>query len=100
MKKILLAIVLIICIFMFTGCSSHKVTEDSNQFGYFIKLASYEDSGDLTTFMYDPITKVIYVKISGGYLAGISVYYTMINGKPEVAIYGVNWLENNLMGAY
>ena len=97
MKKILIAIVLIICIFMFTSCSSYKVTEDSNEYGYFIKIISYKDTDALTTLMYDPITKIIYIKISAGYHAGISVYYTMIDGKPEIAIYGVNWTEADLM---
>ena len=96
MKKILLALVLIVCIFIFTGCS-RKVTEDSNEYGYFIKITSYNDPGEWTTLMYDPVTKVIYVKISGAYQAGLSVYYTMINGKPEIAIYGVNWIEADLM---
>ena len=97
MKKILIALVLIICIFMFTGCSSRKVTEDSNEYGYFIKITAYKDTDARTTFMYDPITKIIYVKISAGYHAGISVYYTIVNGQPEVAIYGVNWTEADLM---
>ena len=51
----------------------------------------------MTTFMYDPITKIVYVKISGGYHAGISVYYTIVDGQPEVAVYGVNWTEVDLM---
>ncbi len=100
MKKILIVLVLIICIFMFTGCSSRKVIEDSNAYGYFVKITTYNDADEWTTLMYDPITKIIYVKISGGYRAGISVYYTMVDGKPEVAIYGVNWIEANLIGVY
>ena len=97
MKKILLALVLIICIFMFTGCSSHKATEDSHDYGYFIEITDYNVPGGWTTFMYDPITKIVYVKISGGYHAGISVYYTIVNGQPEIAIYRVNWTEADLM---
>ena len=96
MKKILIAFVLIICVFMFTGCSSRHVNEDSNEYGYFVKITSYNDPGEWTTFMYDPITKIIYVKISGGYHAGISVYYTIVDGQPEVAVYGVNWTEADL----
>lgn len=95
MKKVLIALVLIICIFMFAGCS-HMATEDSNEHGYFVQITSYNEPGAWTTLMYDPVTKVIYVKISGAYHAGISVYYTMINGKPEIAIYGVNWTEADL----
>lgn len=97
MKKILLALVLIICIFMFAGCS-HMATEDSHDYGYFIEITQYNVPGGWTTFMYDPVTKIIYVKISGGYHAGISVYYTIVDGQPEVAVYGVNWTEADLMG--
>lgn len=96
MKKILIALVLIICIFMFAGCS-RMITEDSDEYGYFIKITAYNEPGAWTTLMYDPVTKVIYVKISGAYQAGLSVYYTMIDGKPEIAIYGVNWTEADLM---
>lgn len=100
MKKILIALVLIACIFMLTGCLSHPATEDSNEYGYFVKITSYNDPGEWTTLMYDPVTKVIYVKISCAYQAGLSVYYTVVDGKPEIAIYGVNWTEADLTGEY
>ena len=97
MKKILIALVLIICIFMFAGCSSRPAVEDSNQYAYFIKITEYEIMGTYTIFMYDPVTKIIYTEIRAGYHAGFSTYYTIVNGKPEIAIYGVNWTEADLM---
>ena len=99
MKKILIALILIICVFMFAGCS-RMVTEDSYEYGYFTKITTYNIPGAWATLMYDPVTKVIYIETRAGYHSGFSVYYTMINGKPEVAIYGVNWIETNFMGAY
>lgn len=98
MKKILISLMLIVCLFMLVGCSSHKVSEDSNYYGYFIEVAQHDIPGARTIFMYDPITKVVYVEIRAGYHAGFSVYYVVINGKPEVALYGINWTETDLKG--
>ena len=96
MKRILIILMILAYLFIFSGCSS-LATEDSNEYGYFIKITQYNIPGAWTTFIYDPITKIVYVKILSGHHAGISVYYTIVDRKPEIAIYGVNWTEEDLM---
>jgi len=41
---------------------------------------------------YDPKTMVCYLKICDSYRIGLSPYYIIgENGKPEIAVYGVNY---------
>ena len=93
MKKLFVILILVAMVFMLVSCGN-PATEMSNMFGYFVKIKDYADES--TSFVYDPVTHIVYVTIESSYRAGITPYYTIINGKPEIAIYMVNWTEAQL----
>lgn len=85
-------LIIILCL---VGCEQIKdengVYRDS-EFG-FIEIKRIHNANRL---IYDPETKVVYILIRSGYIAGISPYYIIgKDEKPEVAVYGVNYnIEN------
>ena len=87
MKKVILIIVMIICVFMMTSCGK-QASEKSDMDGFFIRVDKF---GEGTSFMYDTFTKLVYVRFD----EGISPYYIVKNGEAVVARYGVNWTEAN-----
>ena len=93
MKKILLVISLLILVFTLTGCMT--VTDDNGvernvEYGL-VTLSKVSRNGDFE-ICYDPTTKICYMKLSSIYRLGVSPYYIIGNdGKPEIAIYGVNY---------
>ena len=98
MKKIFVIIFLIICLFVMGSCGNNdKSIEGSNEFGFFIEIAEYKDGLSVSQFLYDPFTKVVYIYIYGYHRAGFSPYYTVENGEPVIALYGVNWTEADLI---
>ena len=93
MKKILLCIMVVVLAVVLCGCGK-QATEDSDNYGFFVGCGkTYGGLSGETCFMYDPYTLIVYVRVLSGYKAGISVYYTIVDGKPEIARYGVNWIE-------
>lgn len=93
MKKILLIISLLILACTLTGCATvtdENGVERSIQFGLVI-LDKVSGNGDFE-ICYDPTTKVCYMKILAGHGICLSPYYIIGNdGKPEIAVYGVNY---------
>ena len=94
MKKILLVIILLILVFILTGCMT-TVTDDNEverkvEWGL-VTIDKVSGDGDFE-ICYDPTTKICYMKITGYRQLGVSPYYIIGNdGKPEIAIYGVNY---------
>lgn len=93
MKKILLVISLLILVFILTGCTT--VTDDNGverKIEYGLVTIDKVSGDDGFEICYDPTTKICYMKIRGYYKLAISPYYIIGNdGKPEIAIYGVNY---------
>jgi len=93
MKKILLVTGLLILVFILTGCTT--VTDDNGverkiEYGL-ITIDKVSRNGGFE-ICYDPTTKICYMKLSSVYMLGVSPYYIIGNdGKPEIAIYGVNY---------
>ena len=93
MKKIFAILILVSMVFMLASCGK-PATEMSDIFDYFISVKKYGNG--TTYFAYDPVTNIVYVVTIKEQKGGLSPYYTIINGKPEIAIYGVNWTEAQL----
>lgn len=56
-----------------------------------IEIETLDTEGN-TTIAYDPRTMICYLKINHLYRLGISPYYIIgADGKPEIAVYGVNY---------
>lgn len=92
MKKLIIVLIMFAIIIFLTGCVKVK---DKN--GEYVKsnfgLIEIEDEHQ-KQLLYDPETKVVYMYIYSLYRAGISPYYVIgENGKPELAMYGVNYKE-------
>ena len=69
--------------------------ERETNYGFIIIEKPYIGRGDNCELVYDPITKVCYIIIDGYHIAGITPYYIIgKDGKPEIAIYGVNYEKN------
>ena len=96
MKKIIsISILIIITAMLLCGCS-HITYTDSNKTMLQNKFVIIrEDTGriDDIYLVYDKHTKIVYLYIIGAYHAGITItpYYIVVDGKPTVAIYRVNY---------
>lgn len=93
MKKILLVISLLILVFILTGCMT--ITDDSGaerKIEYGLVTIDKVSGDGCFEICYDPTTKICYMKIIGYYRLGVSPYYIIgDDGKPEIAVYGVNY---------
>ncbi len=94
MKKILLFCIIVVSLFMFSGCRDVIVDESGikreTQYG-FVVIKKHDDAG-ASEICYDPSTKICYIVLAYGYRAAISPYYIINNsGEPELAVYGVNY---------
>lgn len=92
MKKFIIVLIIFAIIIFLTGCEKVK---DEN--GEYVRstfgLIEIEDK-HRKQLLYDPETKIVYMYVYGSYRAGISPYYVIgENGKPEIAMYGVNYKE-------
>ena len=94
MKKIISILILVILTGMLLCGCSHKTYTDGSKtdfYGRFVVLREDKGlSGDVC-LMYDKDTKIVYLNIGNKYHSGLSPYYIVINGKPTIAIYGVNY---------
>ena len=94
MKKVISILILVILTgILLCGCSHKTYTDGSKTdlYGKFVVIR--EDTGlqgDIC-LMYDKNTKIVYLNIANNYRSGLSPYYTIINGEPTIAIYGVNY---------
>lgn len=90
MKKVISILILVIFIGTLLCSYSHKTYTDGNKtmYNYFTLIRVDRDpiAGD-TRLAYDKNTKIVYLFV--GY--GMSPYYIVIDGKPTIAIYGVNY---------
>lgn len=99
-KKLLIGLLVSGLVLSFTGCND-KVINDKGEkvhsFGQFIefketKIASSDGYIFSQYFVYDKITKIVYVLQDSSCYSGITPYYVLDeNGKPEIAIYGENY---------
>ena len=94
MKKIISILILVILIgILLCGCS-HKTYTDSNKSIFQNKFAIIrEDEGFSNDIylIYDKETKIVYLYIGEGHRGGLTPYYIVVDGKPTIAIYGVNY---------
>ncbi len=92
-KKVSLLIAFIVFSIVLSGCvktTDYKGIERTVEYGL-IEIGSVSGDGQFI-ICYDPTTMVCYMKISRLYGIGISPYYIIgEDGKPEIAIYGVNY---------
>ena len=98
-KWTVILLLLILC--LVTGCKNTNATdiygnERTTEYGLVqIKSERYGNSMSgafLRSIVYDPVTMVCYITLNGCGLYGISPYYVINeDGKPEIAIYGVNY---------
>ncbi len=93
MKKVIIILFLIVCLFTISGCKKAV-----DLYGY-ERTVSYglviieEKDGLASTIAYDPDTNICYILIRSGSLGGVSPYYVIgEDGSPEIAIYGDNYL--------
>lgn len=94
MKKFFVLLCLFICLFALSGCK--KTTTDQYEvereirYGL-LEIEKFSDDG-VMTICCDPSTNICYLFMKAHYNTGISPYYVMgKDGKPEIAIYGVNY---------
>lgn len=94
MKKIISILILVIITGMLLCGCSHKTYIDNNKLVFQNKFVVIrEDKGldDDVYLIYDKYTKIVYLYIINGYRGGLTPYYTIVNGEPTIAIYGVNY---------
>jgi len=94
-KKIALILLLVVLTVALAGCVpttvDSKGIERYVSYGLIEVETLYTDDGS-TTVVYDPRTMICYLKVSGYNRLGISTYYIIgEDGKPEIAVYGVNY---------
>lgn len=93
-KKIILCICLVGMLLMLVGCENHTITDEFGRervtkYGLVV-IRSYEDGKQ--EICYDLATKVCYLMLWNDYRLALSPYYIMSDdGKPEIAVYGVNF---------
>lgn len=98
MKKLFILILLCALTIGLCACSVKTTTYPDGQVKLFgndftlIKSASLFGSGTCY-YIYDNNTKIMYLYTRNGYQATMCPYYIIINDKPELAIYGINWIE-------
>lgn len=96
MKKVILVLLLAAVLFVVAGCAKKVIDENGvereTDYGLIVIEKSHSGIDGNREIAYDPITKVCYVVIDDTYRAGISPYYIIgADGKPEIAVYGVNY---------
>lgn len=83
----------VIILFFLTGCV--KITDVTGKeriisYGLVEVSEGYGDGKHV--IVYDPQTLICYITVSSVYKYGISPYYILgADGKPEIAVYGVNY---------
>lgn len=95
-KRFLLLAILVLFAILLSGCVSKTI--DSKGIERYVSYGLIEidtlDGGidSDTVVAYDPQTMICYLKVTGYYRLGISPYYIIgEDGKPEIAVYGVNY---------
>jgi len=93
-KKIAIILLLAVLTVTLAGCASKTI--DSKGIERYVSYGLIEvetlDTESKTTVAYDPRTMICYLKFIDVYRLGISPYYVIgEDGKPEIAVYGVNY---------
>lgn len=95
MKKLFIVIIMLVIMIFFTGCEKVK-DENGDYVNLLYGLVEIKEVTASNRLLYDFETKVVYMQIHSGYTAGLSPYYIIgENGKPEIAVYGVNYMKNS-----
>lgn len=83
----------LVAFFVALYLADHQTVVDENGVSHPSTFGLVEiKSIDGSQLLYDPETKVIYMWVHGGNRAGISPYYVIgQDGRPEIAVYGVNY---------
>lgn len=99
-KKLLIGLLVSGLTLLFAGCGNEVINDKGEKvqsFGQFIefketKIASSDGYVFIQYFVYDKITKIVYVLQDSSCYSGITPYYILDeNGKPEIAVYGENY---------
>lgn len=91
-KKIAIICLMCLLLVLLAGCGRKIVDENGYEHDLFYGFAKLKEIDDFADICYDPKTKVCYIIIHSTYKGGISPYYIINeNGKPEIAVYGVNY---------
>ena len=92
MKKILFIFVLFIVLMCLTSCTIEKGSSDS--YGL-ISTGSHEYNANGSSYIaYDPDTHVCYMVCYAANRLSVCPYYIIgSDGKPEIAVYGVNYMN-------
>lgn len=90
MKKIVFAILLIVIICVLAGCAQAPTGSKMLMEDQFIVIEETNGglSGESTKYIYDRDTKIVYLYTFAGYHASMCPYYVIVDGVPQVAIYG------------
>ena len=72
------------------GCARGSTGSKMSMGDQFIVIEKVGDGllGNTTKYIYDRDTKIVYLYTFGGYHATMCPYYVIVDGVPQVAIYG------------
>ena len=97
MKKLIIFIMICALAIGLCACGVKTITYPdgqkkklSDQFTL-IKTIDGGMSDSTCYYLYDNETKIVYLYTQGGSQATMCPYYILINNKPEIAVYGVNY---------
>ena len=90
MKKLICAILLMMLICVLAGCTQAPTGNKMLMEDQFIVIEKVDGGlfGNTTKYIYDRDTKIVYLYTYGGYHATMCPYYVIVDGVPQVAIYG------------
>lgn len=90
MKKIINAILLMVLICVLAGCAQVPTGSKMQMEDQFIVIEKTDGGlfGQSTEYIYDCNTKIVYLYTYGGSHATMCPYYIIVDGVPQVAIYG------------
>lgn len=91
MKRLFIVIIMLFIVMCFAGCE--RVKDENGEYrNLHYGLVEIKEISGSNRLLYDPETKIVYMQIHSGYTAGLSPYYIIgEDGKPEIAVYGVNY---------
>lgn len=90
MKKLICAILLMVLICALAGCAQAPAGSKMSMGDQFIVIEKIAGGlfGNTTKYIYDRDTKIVYLYTFGGSHATMCPYYVIVDGIPQVAIYG------------
>ena len=91
MKKLIHVILLMVLICALAGCTRVQTGNKMPMEDQFIVIEKTTNGGlfdNTTEYVYDRDTKIVYLYTFEGYHATMCPYYVIVDGVPQVAIYG------------